>query len=269
LPILLGSYIDEDNEYWELILLMREICNIVFSFVNRKSDAEVLKSLIKTHHSLYLRLFNESNLKPKHHFLLHYPETLKSYGGFRNLHAFRFEAKHRISKIISSSTSSRINLPYTVALKHQLGLMSLFSGNTFCQDILVKGRAIPFSNLKFTECEFNKILTKINNTPKFCYSSLTFNGITYKTGNLVMLKFDENKGYPVFLNIKTMLIVDQDEIIIVGYENECTSFDRHRFAYVLGTGSNNMIVTSFNDLLEISCYQMCTKFEKNYIVGFM
>lgn len=86
---------------------------------------QLLETLISEHHSLYMEVFAEP-LKPKHHFIVHYPQLLKRLGSLKHLSCFRFEAKHKQFKEHAKTIRSRRNCPYTLALKHQLILSHRF-----------------------------------------------------------------------------------------------------------------------------------------------
>jgi len=47
---------------------------------------------------MYTHFFNDT-LKPKHHFLIHYPSIIEQSGPPRNYWCFRFEGKHKELKI--------------------------------------------------------------------------------------------------------------------------------------------------------------------------
>lgn len=77
-----------------------------------------MKSKISEHRSRYLKTFPEENLKPKHHFLEHYPWLTTAFGPLVNFWTMRFEAKHRFFNRIVRQTGSFRNILMTVARKH-------------------------------------------------------------------------------------------------------------------------------------------------------
>jgi len=119
LGVMIGDLIPKDAEYWQLYILLRKIIEIVTLKSIQPSYALLLKTLISEHHQLYLKLFN-TNLKPKHHHLLHYPDIMKKVGPLSHLWSMRYESKHRESKLTGHSITSRKNICLTLALKHQL-----------------------------------------------------------------------------------------------------------------------------------------------------
>lgn len=125
LGILIGDLVPVNNTVWEVFLLLREIINIIMSSSFTYATTQLLETLISEHHSLYMEVFAEP-LKPKHHFIVHYPQLLKRLGPLKHLSCFRFEAKHKQFKEHAKTIRSRRNCPYTLALKHQLILSHRF-----------------------------------------------------------------------------------------------------------------------------------------------
>lgn len=92
-----------------------------------QTDIEKLKSLIKAHHKFYVSFFKQ--LKPKHHFMVHYPNLILKIGPISQVWCMRLEGKHRELKRYSNSTTSRKNLPLSLLLKQQLK----FSARVVCE----------------------------------------------------------------------------------------------------------------------------------------
>lgn len=74
---------------------------------------------------MYIELFNDT-LKRKHHFLLHYPNLILKLGPLAHISSMRYEAKHREFKQYAHVSCSRINLPHSLANKHQMKLCHRF-----------------------------------------------------------------------------------------------------------------------------------------------
>ncbi|XP_067634959.1 uncharacterized protein [Eurosta solidaginis] len=78
LPLMIGDLISPDVKHWKLLVLLIEIVDLLFDSSFSKFDLDKLKNLIKAHHQLYILLYG--NLKPKHHFLVHYPRAIEKCG---------------------------------------------------------------------------------------------------------------------------------------------------------------------------------------------
>ncbi|KAL6420225.1 hypothetical protein ACFW04_014596 [Cataglyphis niger] len=119
--LIIGYKIPEYNNFWDLYICLNKIVTILLISFVPSQCIEYLDALVTEHHELYLYLFKDT-LKPKHHFFLHYARVMKSVGPLINIWCMRYEAKHRQSKIAAHISSSRRNLPLTLAIKHQLKL---------------------------------------------------------------------------------------------------------------------------------------------------
>lgn len=138
LGILIGDLVPVNNIVWEVFLVLRQIINIIMSSSFTFATIQLLETLISEHHSLYMEVFAEP-LKPKHHFIVHYPRLLKRLGPLKHLSCFRFEAKHKQFKETAKVIRSRRNCPYTLALKHQLILSHRFLSKKGFSDRLSLG----------------------------------------------------------------------------------------------------------------------------------
>ena len=111
IALMLGDLIPEDDEHWELILAILECMYIIFSPTATTGKAVYLKQLIKDQHMLFLELFPERHLKPKHHFLTHYPSAIRLLGPLIHLWVMRFEAFHNFSRRLSHIVATFKTLP--------------------------------------------------------------------------------------------------------------------------------------------------------------
>ena len=77
-----------------------------------------LRALIENFYSHFIK-FSSDLVKPKLHFLLHYPRLIEIYGPLRNLWCMRFESFHRKIKIIAHNCQNFKNICLTVAKRIQ------------------------------------------------------------------------------------------------------------------------------------------------------
>lgn len=117
--VLVGDLIPENDSCWELYVILHQIMQIFLSRVISVQTLDYLRVLIQEHHEMYCQLFEET-LKPKHHFLIHYPRIILKLGPVRYLWSMRYEALHKILKSTASSVTTRKNIILTVAIKQQL-----------------------------------------------------------------------------------------------------------------------------------------------------
>ena len=147
LPKILGNYIDEGDEVWNVYLaylLMREVTDLVLSPTVTKSSLSYLEGLIFQFLTHYVSLFGSRAITPKHHYMIHYPRLIGMHGPLRHLWCMRFEAKHQYFKSVISSLGNYVNVTATMATRHQMRQCWDFTSSDF-----LSGEPCP---LKSTIC---------------------------------------------------------------------------------------------------------------------
>ncbi|XP_008185631.1 uncharacterized protein LOC103310138 [Acyrthosiphon pisum] len=114
--LMVGDLIPDNCEVWNFFLTLLKIVDLIMAYTFTENSILNLKQLIKQHNSLYVTLFGD-NLKPKHHFLIHYPTIIQYSGPPRSYWCMRFEGKHKEIKMYARSTCSRKNITLTLAKK--------------------------------------------------------------------------------------------------------------------------------------------------------
>lgn len=136
---------------------------------------EMLRKTIQEHHEMYTTIF-EIPLKPKHHFLTHYPNVIKHSGPPRYYACFRFESKHREIKAYTSSMNSRRNVVLSIGMKMLLRFSALaISG--------IKTNATTFEKHDKIESNYSDCLRHIFNENVSSYKSFKFKGRMFKKGH--------------------------------------------------------------------------------------
>lgn len=145
-----GDLVPENDPVWNFYLISLKITNIISAYEISSEIISLLKDLIETYLKIRISLFSESSLKPKHHFLLHYPDILKKVGPLSKVSCMRFEAKHRDLKKNSNSVQCRKNLPLTITIKSQLAFATRCISSTGLIDNIEVGRTI-FDHLDYSQ----------------------------------------------------------------------------------------------------------------------
>ncbi|KAJ8671567.1 hypothetical protein QAD02_002826 [Eretmocerus hayati] len=121
LPILIGDKIDDyTDDTWRCLLLLGEIVEIICSPTIHKSCIPYLDTLIQEY--LYLRelSFPDHRLRPKHHYLTHYPQLILLYGPLIKVWTLRYESKHKFFKKTIRTRQNFKNVVKTASEKHEL-----------------------------------------------------------------------------------------------------------------------------------------------------
>lgn len=118
MPYIFYNVKDKIAKEWVLCDLLLDIMQIVYS--KRISESHILKlePLIEKFLSNMKSILNQG-LKPKHHFLTHYPSLIRKMGPPIHSWMMRNEAKHKEFTNMAKSTNNFRNIPKTLAERHQ------------------------------------------------------------------------------------------------------------------------------------------------------
>ncbi|XP_041919960.1 uncharacterized protein LOC121684096 [Alosa sapidissima] len=223
MPLLFGDLIQTEDKYWHLLLLLLQIVNIAFSPILSEGMTIYLKHLIIDHHVLFKQLFPTVNLLPKHHFLIHYPRSIRNIGPILHMWCMRYEAKNNFFK---RQLKSFKNITLTLAKKHQ-SCMAIYQ-ETFSNERLTlgPGKLVTVSDLKSGP----EIASKLGT----CLSARVFSakwikhGTEYRPDFVICIAV--TCEMPVFCKIKTIAVKD-DDVLLCGQLMETICFDHHYHAF--------------------------------------
>lgn len=253
LPLLIGDLIPEDNQQWELLLMLLTCMEFIFSPSITLPGILFLEKSIQEHHSLFLELFPDLHLRPKHHFMLHYPMAIKQLGPLRQYWAMRFEAKHGFFKRISHVTCNFRNIAKTMAFRHQIMQCYHFMSNSVLSHIQEIG---PGHSSFLATIEGITEIQGALDVPLFSEAYLPawvkYKGTEYRSGMMILLSCD-SEGDPQFGLIKTVLVLNETTkspiIKLVIQKWQTTGFERHFFAYAV-VPTPSLMATNIDDLLD-------------------
>jgi len=118
LPFIIGSFVDHDDEVWQVYLRAREVVELLLATVVCPTVLGYLQLLIASFLSEFSAVF-PGKITPKMHFLGHYPRLIAEFGPLRSLWCMRFEAKHLYFKRLASGLSNFRNVSLSFASRHQ------------------------------------------------------------------------------------------------------------------------------------------------------
>lgn len=193
-PLIVGHLIPRNDTHWQLFLYLRQICDIVSSPRLVESHLKLLEELIKLHNNLYIEIV--STLKPKFHFLVHYPRILKNNVPCVHYWGMRFESRHKELKNIVQSTSSLKNLLVTIAKKEMLKFCYLINNDENSNDKIDK-------SIERDQVEFCEILYKVG-----MYIIIDLLKDNKQFGKIKKIKKKDNK---IYFNVDVYEGIDFDE----------------------------------------------------------
>lgn len=200
--LIIGDLVPREDNCWLLYVKLKSIVDIVTApYVNIRSS-NYLATLISEHHEMYLNVFPHVTLKPKHHYMLHYPQVMCNVGLLWFVCCLRWEAKHRPFKQAARATNSRKNLPLTLAIKHQLNIYARFLSKQPLGDKFSFGasKEVNVINIK-NYILFRHVLPSDINEKITIFSWVRIFGTLFKKGMCVAVTYNED-NLPIFGQIE-------------------------------------------------------------------
>lgn len=233
-----------ENKYWEMLLILRQICTLTMSLKISLDSVAILGSLIKKYIQYRTDLFENSPLKPKHHYMLHYVYYFLNFGPLRQLWTLRFESKHSYFKMCVRHLHNFKNVLYSLTKKHQLlQCLNDFQEDWFSEEVTVKDSEIYLDP------------TDNNRSIKYKSKEIIYRGILYSVGMFVVASKNE---YNIFRICKIKdIILDKtlSKIIFRGLELNI-AYD-NLFGLYLDTSfqkndlPDNNLVVEYQELLNV------------------
>lgn len=93
--LLIGHKVPEGDNAWNILLLFKDIVDLVVTTKHtEKESIHFLDCKVSEHRELLQTTFPDFRLRPKHHFIEHYPQMIKTFGPLSDVWTMRFEGKH-------------------------------------------------------------------------------------------------------------------------------------------------------------------------------
>ena len=119
LPLLIGDKIEDNNEFWELFIMILAIYKIVTASSIIFCTIPYVQARIKDHLELFLHLFPENHLIPKFHNLVHYHRAIELLGPLYQYSCMQHEGKHKPLKAWARNCNNYKKVARTLAKKYQ------------------------------------------------------------------------------------------------------------------------------------------------------
>ena len=222
--------VDEDVDVWNQYLMTRRLVDILTAPRISVAEAQNLSVLMVEHHDHFMYVFGVE-LEPKFHIALHYAEIIEDVGPPDPLSCYRIESKHRQGTKIASDSQNRINLPFTIAKRHQLKLATRF----LCNRGLVP--KFEYSAVQFVKPSYLKDILRFQSIippdhleePWSVVKFLELNGVKYVNGSIVVTNMVH--AQPQFGLIHTISILNGKNAFLVLKMYKVIEFDTHFYAY--------------------------------------
>ncbi len=120
LPLMVGSKVPEDTEYWSLVGDLLDILDHVCSPCLDEMHILYLESLVSDFLTSVVKIYpDDIKIKPKFHYMVHYGSEIRKFGPLKHCSTQRFESKHDESKQHVYRSKNRKNICKSMAEHHQ------------------------------------------------------------------------------------------------------------------------------------------------------
>lgn len=212
LPVLIGDKVqNHEDEVWQLALQLKDIVDLICAQKISLSQIAYLDILIQEYLELRKMLFPETQLKPKHHFLRHYPALFLKFGPLMRLWTLRFESKHSYFKRCARHLKNFKNICKTLSERHQMYQAYLLAGQECSKLLQVKDSCTFFSNLYSDAIKHavKEFAFSENNTTVM--TDVQFKGTAYKKGQFLVYSNDDQMEFGELL----LILIQNDTSVYV------------------------------------------------------
>jgi hypothetical protein len=260
LPLILSHMIPDhvESELFVTMMLLRTIVEYAVAPKISLGQIAYMKILIDEYLERRRRLFPDVRLRPKHHYLSHYPSLTIKFGPLIRFWTMRFESKHQYFKRCVRSSKNFVNVAKMLARRHQMLQSYLSVGQRFPSVRTINGMAINTNSLSnAAEVIFRSIV--MTDASAQCYSEVSVRGTTYKQGLLLPYEIRHWNKTAVFGAIDC-IVAGRIEHFIVRMRNAV--FDHHFGCYQIVESNGDaecvkcLTIDEFLDFYPLSVYQV-------------
>lgn len=143
LPLLIGHYVPEGDNTWEILMLLKDIVELAVAPRHTEETRHFLDCKIAEHRHLLQLTFPDFSLRPKHHFVEHYPQLIRKFGPLCEVWTMPFEGKYKFFKRAIRTMQNLKNVAMTLATKHQWAISYHLDCSSFFRPSGEMSQVIP------------------------------------------------------------------------------------------------------------------------------
>ena len=201
LPVLIGSRVPEGDRFWEVLMELKDIVKLTVSHSFTDDTIQYMACKIADHRQLLHEVFPNFQLRPKHHFIKHYPHLIKCFGPLVHLWTMGFEGKHKVFKKIVHTTQNFKNVYKTMAERHQKMMAFYMSSPRFLKPPIQISKVESVFVESLPADTHTLILSITDSKSVFATKRVTIDGTLFVVGMFVCTGI--RAALPEFKEIKT------------------------------------------------------------------
>lgn len=213
LPVIIGDKVDPDDQVWQLVITLKELVELVCAPSISTAQVAYLNVIVVEYLEIRKDIFPTDHLKPKHHYLLHYPSLILKLGPLIRLWTMRFESKHSYFKRCVRRIQNFKNVCQSLANQHQL-LQTILTSSSFFPPVLKLMNSTPYHANLYSDAVRKAVETSMLTEPDTVSTEVNFKGTLYKKGSFLCLARDSDDSIKFGL-IELVLTKDEKEVCFV------------------------------------------------------
>ncbi|XP_058448961.1 uncharacterized protein LOC131428918 [Malaya genurostris] len=205
------------SKLFQLVLLLKKITDLITAPTISPQQIGSLKLCIEHYLENRSSMFN-SPLKPKHHYLWHYPHLILQFGPLLPFSTLTGERKHSYFKTALRHASNFKNILKLCAERHQYfqALISEINPKRFQESIICNSGVATCEHLKDSDKKHLESFGMINHALKYT-KSITFRGDCYNVGDFLFVAYDKSGEQFYVIELKGFILgADIHELYIYG-----------------------------------------------------
>ncbi|KAK0142283.1 hypothetical protein N1851_020018 [Merluccius polli] len=228
LPVLIGSRVPEGDTFWEVLMNLKDIVELAMSHAFTDDIIQYMSCKISDHRQLLQEVLPSLRLRPKHHYIEHYPHLIKCFGPLVHLWTMRFEGKHKVFKIIIRHTHNYKNVLKTLAERNQNMMAFNLSSPRFFKPP-VQTLKVESVYVESLPTDTHALISSITDSSSlYGTKQVTIEGTTFVAGMFVCT--GAHAALPQFKEIRNILLIRNDSFLLKDFE---TWYIEHLRSYEL------------------------------------
>ena len=251
LPLMVGHAIPFGDAKWVIFLLLLDVVEHCMMPKVDRGTSEFLAYLIELFLTGYYTEYTEITMKPKFHYLVHYPRCLLEYGPLIHCWTLRFEAKHFYFKEIAWRTKNRKNILKTLAERHQYHqawCMSKSQPDKFLTQEVIDHTCGELKHTNELSRDVQRLILPLaRQADVYMVKNVACSGTWYHSGSAVILEKLEN-GY--HFGIIQMSFIIAGLVHILCKTVQTTDYVHHVHAYAISADHGQLKLLKVTELAD-------------------
>lgn len=224
LPFLVAPWITDEEPVkiaMDLHIRLLQILNLVFAYEISEDSIDELERMIELFDIKFKGLYPDW-LVHKFHCVIHLARYMRMYGPGRQQSCIRFEGAHQLFKSLVPVVRNFINMPYTLAYRHQARLCSRLQSPfnvddkkfLYHGDDIVFGDIVLVGNLPNAQLLYDSFGGLVRAESRIMRArQIQRHGTTYKPQSVILLNCEDD-SLPLFGAIEEIFVI-YDRVVII------------------------------------------------------